>query len=92
MGGHIELRGHVMPSHGKKGSMRPEAAISITHKITTKMADKNNQRTAGDCINESLYWLEGLVDGTVQTREEVLAILAQAIASLQAAYTRMMFI
>lgn len=56
------------------------------------MADKNNQRTAGDCINESLYWLEGLVDGTVQTREESLAILAQAIASLQAAYTRMMFI
>ena len=55
------------------------------------MGKNEETRTAGDCINESLFWLQGCVDGTAQTREEVLAVLAQAIASLQAAYTRMMF-
>lgn len=80
-----------MPSHGKKGSMRPQGRNMINQK-TRKIMDKNKEtRTAGDCINESLFWLQGCVDGTAQTREEVLAVLAQAIASLQAAYTRMMF-
>lgn len=48
-------------------------------------------KTAGDCINEALFWLEGTVDGTCESREEVLAILAQSICALQAAYTRMLF-
>lgn len=46
---------------------------------------------AGDCINEALFWLEGIVDGTCGTREEIMAVLAQGICALQAAYTRMMF-
>lgn len=46
---------------------------------------------AGDCINEALFWLEGTVDGTCETREEIMAVLAQSICALQAAYTRMMF-
>lgn len=48
-------------------------------------------KTAGDCIDEALYWLEGTVDGTCETREEILAILAQSICALQAAYTRLIF-
>lgn len=55
------------------------------------MDKKKDTRTAGDCINESLFWLQGCVDGSAQTREEILAMLAQTIASLQAAYTLMMF-
>lgn len=47
--------------------------------------------TVGDCINRALYWLEGTVDGTCETKEEILAILAQSICALQAAYTRMLF-
>ena len=54
--------------------------------------DANNKvKTAGDCINEALFWLEGTVDGTCESREEILAILAQSICALQAAYTRMLF-
>ncbi len=55
------------------------------------MNANNKVKTAGDCINMALYWLEGTVDGTCETREEVLAILGQAICALQAAYTRMLF-
>lgn len=49
------------------------------------------EKNAGDCINEALFWLEGTVDGTCETREEIMAVLAQSICALQAAYTRMMF-
>lgn len=80
-----------MPSHENKGSMRPQGRNMINPKTQNIMAKDKNTRTAGDCINESLFWLQGCVDGTAQTREEVLAVLAQAIASLQAAYTRIMF-
>lgn len=55
------------------------------------MNTKNKVKTAGDCINEALFWLEGTVDGTCESREEILAILAQSICALQAAYTRMLF-
>ena len=67
--------------------MRPQGLtlISIT------MNANNKIQTAGDCINEALFWLEGTVDGTCETREEILAILAQSICALQAAYTRMLF-
>ena len=55
------------------------------------METENKAKTARDCVNETLYWLEGLVDGTAVTREECLALLAQAITSLQGAYTYLMF-
>lgn len=57
------------------------------------MNNNNSKRiaNAGDCINEALFWLEGTVDGTCETREEIMAVLAQSICALQAAYTRMMF-
>lgn len=55
------------------------------------MNAKNKVKTAGDCINEALFWLEGTVDGTCESREEIIAILAQSICALQAAYTRMLF-
>lgn len=80
-----------MPSNDNKGSMRPQGRNMINPKKQNIMDKNKETRTAGDCINESLFWLQGCVDGTTQTREEVLAVLAQAIASLQAAYTRMMF-
>lgn len=57
------------------------------------MKTDNDKRVtnAGECINETLFWLEGLLDGTCKTREEIMAVLAQGICALQAAYTRMMF-
>lgn len=67
--------------------MRPQGRT-----LTSIIMNANNKvRTAGDCINEALFWLEGTVDGTCETREEILAVLAQSICALQAAYTRMMF-
>ena len=67
--------------------MRPQG---LTLKSITMNAN-NKVQTAGDCINEALYWLEGTVDGTCETREDMLAILAKSICALQAAYTRLMF-
>lgn len=67
--------------------MRPQG---LTLKSITMDANKK-VTNAGDCINEALFWLEGTVDGTCETREEILAILAQSICALQAAYTRMLF-
>lgn len=62
----------------------------IPKNLTTMNANKKI-KTAGECINEALFWLEGTVDGTCESREEILAILAQSICALQAAYTRMLF-
>lgn len=67
--------------------MRPQG-LTLT---SINMNANNKVRTAGDCINEALFWLEGTVDGTCESREEILAILAQSICALQAAYTRMLF-
>lgn len=67
--------------------MRPQG---LTLKSITMNANKK-VTNAGDCINEALFWLEGTVDGTCETREEILAVLAQSICALQAAYTRLMF-
>lgn len=53
--------------------------------------EKNEQMTPAKLINECTFWLEGLADGSCQSKEEVMAILAKAISSLQAAYTRMLF-
>lgn len=67
--------------------MRPQGLT-----LTSIIMDANNKvKNAGDCINEALFWLEGTVDGTCESREEILAILAQSICALQAAYTRMLF-
>lgn len=53
--------------------------------------ETREQMTPAKCINECAFWLEGLTDGTCQSKEEVMAILAKAISSLQAAYTRILF-
>ena len=67
--------------------MRPQGRT-----LKSIIMDANNKiQTAGDCINEALFWLEGTVDGTCETREEILAVLAKSICALQAAYTRLMF-
>ena len=56
------------------------------------MAQKQTEiRTAGDCVNDALFWLEGICDGTSLTRPEAMALLAQAIHELQEAYTRLMY-
>lgn len=47
--------------------------------------------SAGDNVNACLFWLEGLIDGTTQTREDCLAILGKAITELQQAYERLMY-
>lgn len=46
---------------------------------------------AVDCINEAIYWLEQTMDGTSETREDVITVMTQGICVLQEAYTRMMF-
>lgn len=55
------------------------------------MPQSYGKTQAGDCINSSLFWLEGLVDGTNLTRAEALALLAMAIGDLQDAYQRLMY-
>lgn len=42
------------------------------------------------CIKSANVWLAGVVKG-IYTKEETLAVLAQSISCLQAAYTRLMF-
>lgn len=55
------------------------------------MEEDVKEITAGDLINESLFWLEGILDDTCKTREDALALMARAISSLQSAYTSLMF-
>lgn len=43
-------------------------------------------KTAGQWVNKCTFWLMGLVDGEVKSKEDALAILEQSITALQEAY------
>lgn len=48
-----------------------------------------NGQSAGEAINECLFWLEGLIDGTCRDRAEQLAVLSNAQVALATAMQRL---
>lgn len=40
------------------------------------------KQTAGGCVNSALFWLEGLIDGSAITKDEVVTLLTNAINDL----------
>lgn len=58
----------------------------MKHKNRRKMNEEiKNQKSPGQLINDCLFWVEGLVDDTCQTSDDVLALFDRAIDSLQRA-------
>lgn len=58
----------------------------MKHKNEKHMNELINQpKTPGLLVNECLFWIEGLMDGTCQTSTDVLAVFDMAIGSLQRA-------
>lgn len=46
------------------------------------MSETKTIRRAGDAINDCLFWLEGVLDGSSTSREEALIIITKASAYL----------
>lgn len=61
----------------------------IYTKIVKKMEKISKQQSAGEAINECLFWLEGLIDGTCKGRAEQLAVLGNAQVALATAMQRL---
>lgn len=61
----------------------------ILEKITKKMEKISREQSAGEAINECLFWLEGLIDGTCRDRAEQLAVLGNAQVALATAMQRL---
>lgn len=40
------------------------------------------KQTAGGCVNSALFWLEGLIDGSAVTKDEIITLLANSINDL----------
>lgn len=61
----------------------------ILTKIAKKMEKISREQSAGEAINECLFWLEGLIDGTCKGRAEQLTVLGNAQVALATAMQRL---
>lgn len=65
------------------------SAVHVLTKVDKIMENTTKQQSAGEAINECLFWLEGLIDGTCRDRDEQLAVLGNAQVALATAMQRL---
>ena len=65
------------------------SAVQVSTKVDKIMEKTTKQQSAGEAINDCLFWLEGLIDGTCRDRAEQLTVLSNAQVALATAMQRL---